>query len=198
MSRTTTWYLAHKYGSWYATILCKTSHFGGNTHILRVATFGKLNILKHRRFQQFPFLMSGLTSMKRKIAAIFLADIAGYSKLTAEDGEQAARRLASHRALFENLADRFPVRVVNTAGDSIHAEFSRAVDAVRYAIGVQERLRPRNLVYPASQQINCRVGFCPRNTGGDGNGPTSHWTAGSSYHSGRRYTGANEQHDKAH
>ena len=36
--------------------------------------------------------------MKRKIAAIFAADIAGYSRLVAEDEEETLRRLASYRA----------------------------------------------------------------------------------------------------
>ena len=36
--------------------------------------------------------------MKRKIAAIFAADIAGYSRLVAEDEEETLRRLAAYRA----------------------------------------------------------------------------------------------------
>jgi class 3 adenylate cyclase len=96
--------------------------------------------------------------MKRKISAILLADIAGYSKLTAEDDEQTARQLVSQRALFEDLAPIFSGRVVNAVGDSILAEFPSAVEAVRYAINVQESLRTRNLAYTANQQMNWRIG----------------------------------------
>ena len=96
--------------------------------------------------------------MKRKIAAILIADIAGYSKLVADDDEQTARRLSSYRALFEDFITRFSGRVVNAVGDSLLAEFPSAVEAVRCAIDVQESLRTQNLAYPSSRQMNCRIG----------------------------------------
>lgn len=96
--------------------------------------------------------------MKRKIAAIMAADIAGYSKLVAEDEEETLRRLASYRAVFNDFIARGSGRVFNTAGDSILAEFPSAVEAVRCAIDVQESLRTRNLAYPLSRQMNFRIG----------------------------------------
>src|SRR5579871_4476543 len=97
--------------------------------------------------------------MKRKIAAILAADIAGYSKLVAEDEEETLRRLESYRAVFEDFVTRFSGRIFNTAGDAILAEFSSAVDAVRCAIDLQESLRTRNLAYPASRQMSFRIGI---------------------------------------
>jgi adenylate cyclase len=97
--------------------------------------------------------------MKRKIAAIMAADIAGYSKLVAEDEEETLRRLASYRAVFEDFISRFSGRIFNTAGDAVLAEFSSAVEAVRCAIDVQESLRTRNLAYPASRQMSFRIGI---------------------------------------
>ena len=85
--------------------------------------------------------------MKRKIAAILAADIAGYSKLVAEDEEETVRRLAAYRAVFDDFIARFGGRVFNTAGDAVMAEFPSAVDAVRCAVDVQESLRTRNLAY---------------------------------------------------
>jgi class 3 adenylate cyclase len=97
--------------------------------------------------------------MKRKIAAILAADIAGYSKLVAEDEEETLRRLESYRAVFEDFVTRFSGRIFNTAGDAILAEFPSAVDAVRCAIDIQESLRTRNLAYPASRQMSFRIGI---------------------------------------
>src|SRR5712671_7663194 len=97
--------------------------------------------------------------MKRKIAAIMAADIAGYSKLVAEDEEETLRRLESYRAVFADFVNRFSGRIFNTAGDAILAEFPSAVDAVRCAIDVQESLRTRNLAYPASRQMSFRIGI---------------------------------------
>ena len=56
--------------------------------------------------------------MKRKIAAIFAADIAGYSRLVAEDEEETLRRLASYREVTDDFIARAGGRIFNTAGDA--------------------------------------------------------------------------------
>src|SRR5947207_9555023 len=86
----------------------------------------------------------GLLFMKRKIAAIFAADIAGYSKLVAEDEEETLRRLASYRAVIDDFIAKDSRRIFNTAGDAVFAEFSSAVNAVRFAIDIRDRLRTRS------------------------------------------------------
>jgi adenylate cyclase len=97
--------------------------------------------------------------MKRKIAAIMAADVAGYSRLVAEDEEDTLRRLASYRAVFDDFIARASGRVFNTAGDAILAEFTSTVEAVRCAIDVQESLRTRNLAHPPSRQMHFRIGI---------------------------------------
>src|SRR6187551_2405423 len=97
--------------------------------------------------------------MKRKIAAIFAADIAGYSRLVAEDEEETLRRLASYRQVTDDFIARGGGRIFNTAGDAVLAEFPSAVEAVRCAIDIQESLRTRNLAYPASRQMSYRIGI---------------------------------------
>ena len=97
--------------------------------------------------------------MKRKIAAIFAADIAGYGRLVAEDEEETLRRLASYRSVTDDFIARSGGRIFNTAGDAVLAEFPSAVEAVRCAIDIQESLRTRNLAYPASRQMNFRIGI---------------------------------------
>ncbi len=97
--------------------------------------------------------------MKRKIAAILAADIAGYSRLVAEDEEETLRRLAVYRGVFEDFVSRAGGRIFNTAGDGFLAEFPSAVDAVRCAIDIQESIRNRNAAYPASRQMAFRMGL---------------------------------------
>jgi class 3 adenylate cyclase len=97
--------------------------------------------------------------MKRKIAAIFAADVAGYSRLVAEDEEETLRRLASYRAVMDDFIARSGGRIFNTAGDAVLAEFSSAVEAVRCAIDIQESLRTRNMAYPPSRQMSFRIGI---------------------------------------
>ena len=97
--------------------------------------------------------------MKRKIAAIFAADIAGYSRLVAEDEEETLRRLASYRSVTDDFIAKAGGRIFNTAGDAVLAEFPSAVEAVRCAIDIQESLRTRNMAYPPSRQMSFRIGI---------------------------------------
>ncbi|MGY3441805.1 class 3 adenylate cyclase [Bradyrhizobium sp. USDA 4473] len=101
----------------------------------------------------------GLVLMKRKIAAIFAADIAGYSRLVAEDEEETLRRLASYRQVTDDFIAKGGGRIFNTAGDAVLAEFPSAVEAVRCAIDIQESLRTRNMAYPPSRQMAFRIGI---------------------------------------
>src|SRR5476649_752929 len=97
--------------------------------------------------------------MKRKIAAIFAADVAGYSRLVADDEEETLRRLASYRSVIDDFISKAGGRIFNTAGDAVLAEFASAVEAVRCAIDIQESLRTRNRAYPPSRQMNFRIGI---------------------------------------
>ncbi|MGL4495524.1 MAG: adenylate/guanylate cyclase domain-containing protein [Beijerinckiaceae bacterium] len=97
--------------------------------------------------------------MKRKIAAILAADIAGYSRLVAEDEEETLSRLASYRAVFDDFVKRAGGRIFNTAGDAVLAEFTSAVEATRCAIDIQESLRTRNLAFPPSKRMEFRIGL---------------------------------------
>src|SRR5882724_9994537 len=100
-----------------------------------------------------------LLFMKRKIAAIFAADIVGYSRLVAEDEEGTLRRLASYRLVTDDFIAKCGGRIFNTAGDAVLAEFPSAVEAVRCAIDIQESLRTRNMAYPPSRQMAFRIGI---------------------------------------
>jgi class 3 adenylate cyclase len=104
-------------------------------------------------------LARGSAFMKRKIAAIFAADIAGYSRLVAEDEEETLRRLASYRSVTDEFIAKAGGRIFNTAGDAVLAEFPSAVEAVRCAIDIQESLRTRNMAYPPSRQMSFRIGI---------------------------------------
>src|SRR5262249_7636494 len=121
------------------------------TRLRRSAATGMLRGHTHRG--------PGLAAMKRKIAAIFAADIAGYSRLVAEDEEETLRRLASYRAVIADFSGKARGRIFSTAGDAVLAEFPSAVEAVRCAIDIQESLRTRNMAYPPSRQMAFRIGI---------------------------------------
>lgn len=97
--------------------------------------------------------------MKRKIAAILSSDVAGYSRLVAEDEEETLKRLSECTALFDQTVKTFGGRIFNTAGDAVLAEFPSAVEALRAAIKLQDALRTQNSNYPESRKLNFRMGL---------------------------------------
>ena len=95
---------------------------------------------------------------ERKLSTILSADVAGYSRLMAEDEEQTLRTFRGHKEVFERLVSLHRGRVFNTAGDAILAEFSSAVEAVRCATEIQAALRTRNDQLPENRQVHFRIG----------------------------------------
>jgi class 3 adenylate cyclase len=98
------------------------------------------------------------TPIKRKLAAILSADVAGYSRLMGADEEGTLRLLAAHRAIVDSIIGLHDGRVVNTAGDSVLAEFTSPVEAVRAASEIQDALRTRNESLPEGSRMVFRIG----------------------------------------
>src|SRR5262245_58897053 len=98
------------------------------------------------------------SSLERRLATILSADVAGYSRLMAEDEEQTLQTFRGHREVFEKLVALHRGRVFNTAGDAILAEFSSAVEAVRSATEIQAALRTRNDQLLEHRQVKFRIG----------------------------------------
>ena len=96
--------------------------------------------------------------MKRRLAAIFAADVEGYSRLMGSDEVATLEALTTRREVLDGLIAAHGGRIVNTAGDSVLAEFSSAVDAVRCAMETQDALANANSTLPENRQINFRVG----------------------------------------
>ena len=78
---------------------------------------------------------------QRKMAAIFAADVVGYSKLMAQNEKLTLFRLKETRKTTDEIINNLNGRIFSTAGDSIMAEFASPVDAVEAAIEIQNRLK---------------------------------------------------------
>ena len=76
----------------------------------------------------------------RKLAVIFAADVAGYSRLMAADEEGTLATLNAYRLVIDALIGRHHGRIFTTAGDSVMAEFASAVEAVRCAAAIQQEI----------------------------------------------------------
>jgi class 3 adenylate cyclase len=98
-------------------------------------------------------------SESRKLAAILVTDIVGFSRLTGADEERTLARVRGLRSdLIEPTIAAHRGRVVKRTGDGSIVEFRSVVDAVRCAIEVQTGLLERNAGVPPERRIECRVG----------------------------------------
>ena len=95
----------------------------------------------------------------RKLAAILVADVAGYSRLANADEDRTLARL---RALRSDLVD--PTvgvhggRIVKRTGDGLVAEFRSAVEAVKCAVEIQQGMAERNTGVLPERRIDMRIG----------------------------------------
>ena len=98
--------------------------------------------------------------MERRLAAVFMADMVGYSRLMESDEDGTLNRQKAHRKeLIDPEISRYRGRVVKTTGDGLLAEFSSAQDAVRCAIDVQTGMTSREADQDEDQRIRYRVGI---------------------------------------
>jgi TolB-like protein/class 3 adenylate cyclase/cytochrome c-type biogenesis protein CcmH/NrfG len=99
-------------------------------------------------------------SETRKLAAILVADIVGYSRLAGADEDRILARLRTLRSdLIDPILAVHRGRVVKRTGDGAIVEFRSVVDAVRCAIEVQSGLAERNAGLPPEKRIEYRVGI---------------------------------------
>src|SRR5215469_14236384 len=96
--------------------------------------------------------------MQRKLTAILWADVYGYSRLMGENEEATIRTLSGHRSIIDRLIDLHRGRFVNSAGDSVLAEFASVVNAVECAVEIQRALKKENKEVPAERRMEFRVG----------------------------------------
>ena len=95
----------------------------------------------------------------RKMAAIFAADVVGYSKLMASNEKLTLFRLKETRKLTDKIIQELNGRIFSTAGDSIMAEFASPVDAMEAAISIQKEVSKKAKEIQDNITIEFRVGI---------------------------------------
>jgi class 3 adenylate cyclase len=97
--------------------------------------------------------------VERRRAAIMAADVVGYSRLM---GDDEVGRLTSLTVYLEDLIQpriaSHSGRVVKLMGDGVLAEFPSVVEAVQWAVEIQETMAKRNRDLPQDRRIDFRIG----------------------------------------
>jgi adenylate cyclase len=96
--------------------------------------------------------------LERKLTAILCADVFGYSRLMGEDEEGTLLTLSACRKIIDSLIERHHGRFVNSAGDSILAEFASVVEAVNCGVSIQRALRHENAESRLERRMQFRIG----------------------------------------
>jgi TolB-like protein/class 3 adenylate cyclase/tetratricopeptide (TPR) repeat protein len=98
--------------------------------------------------------------VRRRLAAILAADVAGYSRLTGVDEEGTLARLrALNEGVIAPAIARHQGRIVKTMGDGLLAEFASVVDAVRSAVAIQRQLAEHNAALASGERLDLRIGI---------------------------------------
>jgi adenylate cyclase len=97
--------------------------------------------------------------VQRRLAAIMVADVVGYSRMMGANELATLTALTAHRRDFiDPMIAAYKGRIVKTAGDGLLLEFGSVVDAVLCAIAIQQGMVDRNIGVPEAQRITFRMG----------------------------------------
>ena len=97
--------------------------------------------------------------IERRLVAILMADVAGYSRLVGIDDEGTLAQLNAHHVeLIEPKIKEHRGRIVRSTGDGLLVLFVSAVDALRCAVEIQRSMTDRNAQIPADNRIQFRMG----------------------------------------
>jgi class 3 adenylate cyclase len=97
-------------------------------------------------------------TLERKLSAIVSADVAGYSRLMADDEAETVRTLGRYREEIRLLVDQHRGRLIDFTGDNFLAEFPTATDAVECALESQRVVEARNAGLPLQRRMHFRIG----------------------------------------
>jgi adenylate cyclase len=96
---------------------------------------------------------------RRKLTAVFSADVAGYGRLMGEDEAATVKTLEAYKQIMFSLIKQHRGRVVDSPGDNLLAEFASVVDAVQCGVAVQKELQARNADLPENRKMQFRIGI---------------------------------------
>ncbi|MGH1575109.1 adenylate/guanylate cyclase domain-containing protein [Methylobacterium sp. P31] len=99
-------------------------------------------------------------AVERRLAAILITDIVGYSRMISADEDGTLRRLkALRREVIDPRITAARGRIVKSTGDGVIAEFPSSVRAVTCAVEIQRAAALHNTALPEGQAMQMRIGI---------------------------------------
>ena len=98
------------------------------------------------------------SSPRRKLSAIVMVDVSGFSRMMGRDEEGTTALIREFHARTLKLVESHEGRVVDTAGDSVFGEFDSVINAVRCAQEIQQAQSLANAGVLPAEQIQTRIG----------------------------------------
>jgi class 3 adenylate cyclase len=98
------------------------------------------------------------SSPRRKLSAIVMVDVSGFSRLMGRDEEGTTARIREFHSRIRSVVEAHEGRVVDTAGDSVFGEFDSVVNAVSCAQAIQDTQAAVNATRPPEEHIETRIG----------------------------------------
>ena len=99
------------------------------------------------------------STRRRRLAAILMADVAGFSKMMGRDEEAATARIIEFHEQVRATVEQYGGRVVGTAGDSVFGDFDSIVEALDCATEIQRSLHAQNSSVLEVERIDVRIGL---------------------------------------
>lgn len=95
---------------------------------------------------------------RRKLAAILMADVAGFSRMMGRNEERTTALIREFHERTRGLVEAHQGRVVDTAGDSVFGEFDSVINAMRCAQAIQDAQAAANVGRESAERIETRIG----------------------------------------
>ncbi len=95
----------------------------------------------------------------RRLAAILSADVVGYTRLMHVDEGRTIEEIKGCRRIFADVVQDHEGHIVDAVGDNILVEFQSVVNAVEFALVVQQELEAHNADQPNDRCMRFRIGI---------------------------------------
>src|ERR1700730_15340092 len=110
-----------------------------------------------------PTAIEPVAAQRRRLMAVMLADVVGYSRMMSRSEDETHARFAGHaRELIDPTVDKYNGHLVRSMGGGLLVEFSSAVHAARRPLDIQRGLAARQVNEKEKDRIRLRIGI---NTG---------------------------------